>query len=282
MAGFLGIGNFEKPGKGVNKNDKKKKGLALFVELLFRKFGSYLVLNLIYFISIIPGTVLIWFPIHTCIYDLAKVGENQLLGLTALTMIIALFISIIFSVSPLSSGYYYILRRYADEQHAWVISDFFGKFKENWKRSLLFYVTDILVIAVCSFVLRLYIILMATYAHMAALLALFIILLIIYAVMVPYKWIMLVTIDLKIKDIYKNSLFMVMGKLRSTITYILATAVYLLILFGIFAKAPLFGLLFMFLLGFSAYGLIQAIATYPAVKEHIVIPASKEYYSEED
>lgn len=278
MAGFLGIGNFEKPGKGVDKNDKKKKGLSLFSELLFRKFGSYLLLNLIYFISIIPGTILIWFPVHTCIYDLANVGEEQLLGLTALTMIIALFISVIFSVSPLSSGYYYILRRYADEQHAWLISDFFEKFKNNWKRSLLFYVTDILVIAVCAFIIRLYVILMLQYAYMTALLTLFIILLIVYAVMVPYKWIMLVTVDLKIKDIYKNSLFLVLGCFRSTITYIIATAVYLLLLFGLFSKAPLFGLLFMFLLGFSAYGLVQAIATYPAVKEHII---SKDYYSED-
>ena len=274
--------NYSKPGKGVRKDEKKKKGISLFQELITRKFWSYMLLNVIYFISALPGMILVWFPLYGSLVDLSSAStEEQFSALAFFALIISLFITVIFSLSPLSSGYYYILRRYTDEEHAWVIGDFFGKFKENWKKSVIVYVTDILIIAVCIFALRLYILLLPVYSYIAAFITLFVIALIIYAVMVPYKWIQLVTVDLKLREIYKNSLFMVLGVLRSTITYILVSVFYGALIYYLFASAPLYGILYMILLGFSVYGLMQAISTYPTVKKFIVEPAKKEYYSED-
>ncbi|MBO5454618.1 MAG: DUF624 domain-containing protein [Clostridia bacterium] len=274
--------NYSKPGKGVNKNEKQKKGIALFQELFTRKFWSYLLLNVIYFISALPGMILVWIPIYGSLIDLSGASTSEhFSAMAGFAAVISLFLSVIFSLSPLSSGYYYILRRYTDEEHAWVIGDFFGKFKENWKKSLIIYIIDIVLIWICVFSLRLYWILMATQAYIVALITIFVIALVIYAVMVPYKWIQLVTVDLKLKDIYKNALFMVLGVLRVTFTYIVMSAFYGLLLYYLFVSAPLYGILFMILLGFAVYGLMQAIATYPTVKKHIVEPAKKEYYSED-
>jgi len=275
--------NYNKPGKGVRKDEKKKKGFALFQELITRKFWSYIVLNVIYFISTIPGMILVWMPLFSILVDLSGASNSDEWSILAFfALIISMFIAVLFSLSPLSSGYYYILRRYTDEEHAWVISDFFGKFKENWKKSLIMYFGDIIIIAGCLYSLRLYMLLIPAYSYMVAMVTAFIIAIIIYAVMVPYKWIQLVTVDLKLKEIYKNSLFMVLGVLRSTITYIIMSALYGLIIYYLFAVTYLFGILYMFLLGFAVYGLMQAIATYPTVKKYIVDPAKKEYYSEED
>ena len=38
MAGFFGIGDFTKEGKGVDKDAPKKRGIFAFFELFFRKF----------------------------------------------------------------------------------------------------------------------------------------------------------------------------------------------------------------------------------------------------
>jgi hypothetical protein len=75
---------------------------------------------------------------------------------------------------------------------------------------------------------------------------------------------------------------MVLGQARVTFTYIAISAVYGLLLYYLFVNAPLFGLLFMFLIGFAVFGLVQAITTYPVIKKYIVKPSELEYYSEED
>ena len=61
MAGFFGFGNYTKEGKGVRKDEPRKKGYSLFIELLSRKFGSYVKLNLMYLLTCIPSLVILNF-----------------------------------------------------------------------------------------------------------------------------------------------------------------------------------------------------------------------------
>ena len=46
----MGFFNFDKPGLGVNPDAPKKKGVFLYFELLFRRFGSIIKTNMLYFI----------------------------------------------------------------------------------------------------------------------------------------------------------------------------------------------------------------------------------------
>ena len=55
MAGFLGFGNFQKPGKGVKKNEPEKKRFFQFFELFFRKLTKLIQLNLLYLLFCIPN-----------------------------------------------------------------------------------------------------------------------------------------------------------------------------------------------------------------------------------
>ncbi len=54
MANFFGFGNFDKPGKGVRKDEPLKNRFFLFFELYFRRFWKLLWLNVIYTIACIP------------------------------------------------------------------------------------------------------------------------------------------------------------------------------------------------------------------------------------
>ena len=54
MGGFLGFGNYEKPGKGVGKNEREKKRFFQFFDLFFRKLGRLVQLNLLYILFCIP------------------------------------------------------------------------------------------------------------------------------------------------------------------------------------------------------------------------------------
>ena len=52
MAGFFR--SFQKPGKGVSKEEIEKKRFFLFFELLWRKLFQLIGLNILYFIVILP------------------------------------------------------------------------------------------------------------------------------------------------------------------------------------------------------------------------------------
>ena len=51
----MGFFNYSKPGPGIDKNAPKKKGVALYLELFFRKFWELIRINVLYFIFSIPA-----------------------------------------------------------------------------------------------------------------------------------------------------------------------------------------------------------------------------------
>ena len=57
MAGFLGMGNFQKPGKGVKKEEPEKKRFFQFFDLFFRKITRLIQLNLLYLLFDLTFTV---------------------------------------------------------------------------------------------------------------------------------------------------------------------------------------------------------------------------------
>ena len=88
--------NYSKPGPGVNKNEKPKKGLVLFFELLTRKFGSYITLNLVYLITLIPGILAVWFSLMFCVSDVIDSSEAASV-IVSLTSIASIIIAVLFS-----------------------------------------------------------------------------------------------------------------------------------------------------------------------------------------
>ncbi len=54
MAGFLGIGNYEKEGPGIDKNAPQKHTFVVFFETFFRNFWKFISINFIYFIISVP------------------------------------------------------------------------------------------------------------------------------------------------------------------------------------------------------------------------------------
>ena len=97
MAGVLGFGNFQKPGKGVKKNEPEKKRFFQFFELFFRKLTKLIQLNLLYLLFCIP----------------------------------------IITIGPATAAMMKILRYYVEEKPVFMLSDFWAAFKENFLQGLL-------------------------------------------------------------------------------------------------------------------------------------------------
>ena len=96
MAGFLGMGNFQKPGKGVKKEEPEKKRFFQFFDLFFRKITRLIQLNLLYLLFCIP----------------------------------------IITIGPATAAMTKILRYYVEEKPVFLCSEFWAAFKENFVYSV--------------------------------------------------------------------------------------------------------------------------------------------------
>lgn len=278
MAGFLGFGNFTKEGKGVRKDEPRKKGLSLYFELLTRKFGSYVKLNLMYFLTCIPSLIILnlvaYYLISNYIFDATgNITDVDLaIGAVMFAFIAGFFVTMLFSLSPFSSGYYYILRNFSEESHAWVWSDFMKHFKNNKKQSLITYFIDLLVSIIFMVGAYIYITLSFRYSVLWIPFAMFVIIGLVYALTATYRWTMIVTIELNLKNIYKNAFLLVLGELLTTLKYIVAMALYLGVYCLLFSSEGLavLGFILCVLLGFSGLGLIQQINFFPVIKKYFL------------
>ncbi len=268
--------NFSKPGPGVSKNEKPKKGLILFFELLTRKFGSYITLNLAYLITLIPGILAVWFSLMFCTSDFID-NQETASAVVSLTTIASILIAVLFSLSPFSSGYFYVLRNFSREDNAWEFTDFFGKFKANAGKSIISFLIDTFLVCASFFAIRIYVIL-ATVMGSSILILLggFLLILIFFMLSIPYKWIMIVTFDMNLLAIYKNSFFLLFVDAKRNGLYFLSILFFWFIMYLLSTiSAGLVTVIVLGIIGISSYGLMLCINTYPTVEKFLIKPQEK-------
>ncbi len=116
MAGFLGFGNYEKEGPGVNKNAPKKKRFIVFFEIFFRNIWKFITINFVYFLVSLP----------------------------------------IVTKGFANAGLTHIARNTAREKHSFGLSDFFETIKKNWKQSLIINIINIVVTVLDAYAIYYY------------------------------------------------------------------------------------------------------------------------------
>lgn len=268
--------NYSKPGPGVSKDEKKKKGLILFFELLTRKFGAYITLNIVYLFTLIPGIIATWFSLMFCISDLVDTQEGAA-ALVSIVSMIAILVSILFSLSPCSSGYFYVLRNFSREDNAWEFADFWGKFKANAGKSIIAFVIDTVLVCASFFAIRIYILASALFGTTTLImLGAFLLILLFFMLSQPYKWMMIVTFDMKLFTIYKNSFLLLFVDAKRNGLYLLSVLFFWLVMYLLSTvSAGLITMIVLAVIGISAYGLILCINTYPTIKKFLIDPQEK-------
>ena len=265
--GLFGFGNYEREGKGVRKDEKRKKGLALYFELLGRKFGSYVKLNITYLVTLTPAFLILHFLCYYLSSEL--IAREEAFGI--LPFILSAFLTVAFSLSPFSSGYYYILRNYSEERHAWLFSDFAEQFRKNKKQSLLTFFIDLFAVIFSLFLIRVYLI---SYFKISTWTLVPLIILLIFLITfknsVTYRWTSIVTLELPLRSIYTNSVLLTLGELGATIKYMFAELLYLLVFGFLFYNFDVFALIIFLLVGISGFGLIQQINFFDKFKKYFL------------
>lgn len=245
MAGFGGLFDYNKPGPGVDKNAPKKKGIALFFEILGGKFFNLIPLSLLYWLFCLP----------------------------------------IVTVGFADVGLAYITRNFAREKPVLQTADFFDTIKKNWKQALPVGFINFLLTALMIFGMSVYLYL---WEYGFVFKVGFVItgcMFIVFSFMKYYINFLMVTFDLKFKQLYKNSLLLSSVGLKEN----LIISAWLIGIYGLLIGLPLvwmavFENAFMALVGLLIFilfvpalqALIIQFCVFPVVKKHMIDP----YYEE--
>lgn len=249
--GFLGIGNYNKPGPGVSKDEPQKKGFFLFFELYFRKFWKLMEANMLFVVCCIP------FFIPTGLVVAFMPGN-----------VIASYISMIFyiGIAPMLAGYTYILRNFARQEHAFLWMDFKDTIKNNWKQSLIIGLIDLIVYFVGIVSVTFYFNNISKNGIIIIPFVLAVLFMVLFTFMQYYMFVMLITFNLTVKQIIKNAaIFSIAGLGRNLlITLFLA----LLVLFNYIWFPP--SLILILTMGLSLAGFIINFNVWPVIKKFMI------------
>ena len=206
--------DYAKPGKGVNKRDPNERRIKVFFDVFPRKIWDLFKLNILYVLASLPFVVvtmivagavssLVMNNIFSTTLSVEDVGIYDILIRTTVTFLFMIFAGF----GPTTAGCAYIIREHACERHCWLISDFFARFKSNFKQSTLLWLVDLVV-------LYLFTVAYGFYGQSGSVIFQYIILLValIYIMMHFYIYQIMITYDLSLKNILKNSFLMTMGK----------------------------------------------------------------------
>lgn len=239
MAGFFGIGDFTKEGPGISKDAPKKKTFFVFFETFFRNFWKFTSINAVY----------------------------SLISMLVVTNGLA------------NAGFTHVARNTARDKHSFGLSDFFETIKKNWKQSLAAGIINLLVLALAVFGIVFYGFLSKESPLTAVGLGISFALVFCLLIMNFYIWTLIITFNLTLKQIYKNSFQFIFLNLKNNLLcglcLLLAYGLYVCFYF-IFPKHYYIIFTLEFLIYFITFPgfkfLLIQYFTFPAIKKYIIDP----------
>ncbi|MBE7037207.1 MAG: DUF624 domain-containing protein, partial [Ruminococcaceae bacterium] len=252
-------GNFSKPGRGISKEEAAKRN---YFDILGCHFWDLIKLNLLYvLVNIIFIAAFVWFMIPILVKPEDFI--NYLFGAEHVILPIGPFLPFMF-MGPFTAGFSYVLRNWSRQEHAFLVSDFFEYSKKNWKQGLALSVIGTVVT---------YLFLTAFFFYLRCglprvlVLTLGAIIAIILIASSFYTYPMIVTFDMKLKDVYRNSLIFALAKLPQNLFFlVIVGAVHILLLWNL----PFIWIILMLLFLIAWSGFTVAYYVWHVMNKHMI------------
>ena len=276
MAGFFGLFDYSKEGPGVKKNAPQKNRFIVFFELFFAKFWKLILVNLIFVLGLVPLLVLS----GGLILLLAQMGAAN--HLTVILALAPLALS-----GPVISGITRLTRDFVRSEPVFLWSDFLTTVKSNWKTALVLSVISYLFAALMSVALPFYY--AATqvkggagwFAYVPFGMCMFAV--VIFVFMQYYLYLMLVTLDLRFKQLLKNAVILAIAALfrNLLVTIIIALLAVGVVALGFVSLSVQFlmpiVIALVLMLFFSLCSFIINFMAFPVIKKLIIDPYYREH-----
>ncbi len=264
-------GGYMKEGPGIDKNAPKKKGVFLYIDVVFRKFADLMGTGFACFIISLPFLAFAYVVLSSFIMNglgISAAIENTAQSMSgegadaekaaqvlyfSLRAMITILVYNFFGSGPVSASYAFITRCFTRGEHVWKMSDGWDKFKENLKQTALLLVLDIVVIALGSNAIAFYSALAGanTGASAMALTAaqyFTAIILILYMMMHIYIYQIMVTYECSFNDLIKSSITITIAKLPMSVLLTVITGAVTTVLLGTIVN-PLVGIIIYAVIG---------------------------------
>ena len=254
--------HYENSGVGISKNAPKKKGLALFLDIVGRKFWKLMEINLLY--------MLFYFPLIMIVPAISLLGNNETAAITAIVILMLVFMILI---GPATAGMTKVIRCFVIEKHTFVIRDFFKGFKENFKKASIIGFVNCLVILSAYASLLVYPALAnqiskAMFIPMVITFSLFLVIIIMNYYIFP----MMIATNLSMKNLLKNSFALSFVALKQNIISFVCSLVILILmlLLGIYLL-PVFSFIIAFFPA-AFICLLTLFNVYPVIQKYVINP----------
>lgn len=243
-------GNPNKPDLEVEDNPNPIKS---YFEILKIKLWDLIKMNLLFSLFVIPTAIWVSVNISIITREIEMIQSEGVITNLFLDGGISGFITVFFAglipcllvIGVALPSLNYITRSYAREFHVWMMEDFFEKIKENWKQSLLYMLILGVAILIMYMSTIFYTVQEQTTQIYGVLKGVMLVMSGLVLVSTTFVYPLMVTFELKFKDLVKNSFLLTIAKLPQILLILLITAI-----------IPAF---FLFLLMTWDYGMIAFI-----------------------
>lgn len=250
MAGFFGLGNYSKPGPGVSKDEPQKHSFFLFFEIYFRKFWKLCEINMLYFVFCVPFFI----PFFLALFFKSN------------TVAVTLSLVPLIGISVITSGLTFILRNFARQEHAFLWMDFIDTIKSNWRQSLAVGAIDFVIYFLMINSIYFYNSRLSSSMWFVLPLAFCIVFTTIFTFMQYYLFVLIITFDLTVKQIFKNAFIFSFAGFGHNILITLFCGILVLL---IYIFNPLSFILIPFIL-ISTFGFIITFNVWPIIKKYMI------------
>lgn len=243
----MGFFSQKVPKEDLVIDEREKRGIIEFWDILFHRFFKFCNINLVYILFAFPFMAVSFFlsPINAnvvggLIPSLAEgvtvSGTSPLLFDITLRMMFVCVFSILFGFGPATCSLAYVSRQYSRREHVWIWSDMKDAYKVNFLKGLIVYVIDMAFVWAALNAIFYY---RASYAasnngFMPVMIGLVSLFIIIYIIMHGFIYQFIVTYEDKLFRIYKNSWLMMLAKFIPVLLINLLAFVLILIPFYVF------------------------------------------------
>lgn len=231
---------YGKQGKGdFTLENLPQNRRQLFGEVLKVRWSAMFGVNLLYMIIWIPAiawTILNLATLYSMLGGEIAYTAEDVSGLIA-TWLLILFPCVAIT-GPFNAGVTYVLRNWARDEHSFVLSDFKDAIKANWKQSLVISVIDGALPFLMYTCWRFYGSLLSESLFYMVPTALVLLVTIVWSLADMLAYPMLITYDLKIRDVIRNSVLLTLAKLPFAVLIKLATLAVPALALGIMLLIP--------------------------------------------
>ncbi len=253
--------NHNKSGSGIEKNAPEKNRIVTYFEILFRKFWKLIQVNLLYSVFIIP-LVLVFYSLYFM---------NNMTSKLAVMAVGAIVFVLVFG--PATAAVFKIMRSYSMERHSFILTDFKKAFSENYKKSLVMGIINIVSALSVYASIMIYPELAKTYAsdliYVPMVLSISVGIAIIFISF--YSYLLIVATDVSFKNVIRNSIVLTVYSIKKSVISFLVT----IVLVAAFVLLSIYNLYTLVALPFVPAAIIMFTITfnsYPVIQKYVINP----------